>query len=93
MSSTPYTPISYVYLTTLSEMLAKHLHRSEATISAWITGHARLFSRLRSGQGCNAHTYQDALVWFSSNWPNDLEWPSDIPRPTPPQSTQEVSSC
>lgn len=24
-----------------------------------------------------------ALQWFSDNWPLNLEWPSDIPRPVP----------
>ena len=24
-----------------------------------------------------------AIQWFSDNWPSDLEWPAEIPRPEP----------
>ncbi|MEP4986287.1 MAG: hypothetical protein ABJV68_01095 [Paracoccaceae bacterium] len=44
-------------------------------------GNATLFERLRGGKGCTIQTAQRAMVWFSENWPADLEWPADIPRP------------
>ncbi|MBN7785173.1 hypothetical protein JYP51_09600 [Ponticoccus gilvus] len=70
-------------LVTLAERYALHVDRSEQTISNWITGtHARLFTRLRAGLGCNAKTLTKAFQWFSDNWPDDLAWPSDIPRPS-----------
>ena len=68
-------------LLALSGPLSAHLDRSEATISNWIVGHARLFSRLRADLGCNTDTAEKALRWFSTNWPADLAWPRDIPRP------------
>lgn len=71
-----------LHLIALAETYGSHVRRSEATISNHIAGHARLFSRLRSGKGCTVKTYQRALHWFSSNWPCDLEWPADIPRPS-----------
>lgn len=66
----------------LSGTLAVHLDRSEATISNWVVGHARLFSRLRADLGCNTDTAEKALNWFDKNWPADLAWPADIPRPS-----------
>lgn len=75
--------MEHSHLIVLAERLAHHLGRSEATVSNWIVGHARLFSRLREGRGTTVRTYHRALQWFSSNWPVDLVWPSDIPRPAP----------
>jgi len=57
------------------------VHRSEATISNWIVGHARLFKRLRDDKGCNASTVESVRLWFSENWPEELAWPDEITRP------------
>jgi hypothetical protein len=70
------------YLLTLATAYCRHVDRSEATVSNQITTHARLFKRLRAGHGCNVTTYNTAIIWFSSNWPADLEWPEGIERPT-----------
>jgi hypothetical protein len=69
------------HLIKLAETLANHSARSEATISTWCVGHARLFKRLRDGHGCTLKTAQKAFDHLSRVWPSDLEWPSDIPRP------------
>ncbi len=66
-------------------MMAKHLGRSEATISNRCVGHARLFARLRDGKGCTLQTFRRAEQWFSDNWPDDLEWPAGIARPKRPR--------
>ncbi|WP_146193168.1 hypothetical protein [Maritimibacter sp. 55A14] len=50
-------------------------------MSNWIVGNARLFQRLRDGHGTTIRTYNKVLQWFSDHWPEDLDWPSDIPRP------------
>ena len=73
--------ISREELLVLSGAFAEHIVRSEATLSNRIVGHARLFSRLRNGLGCNVETLEKAYAWFSGNWPSDLEWPRHIPRP------------
>lgn len=71
----------------LAEKYSTHIGRSEATLSNWIVGHARLFSRLRENHGCTHHTFIRALQYFSDNWPNDgLSWPEGIDRPASPSS-------
>lgn len=70
------------HLITLSEQLSRHSGRSTATISNWIVGHARLFSRLQDGKGTTVRTYERAMMWFADHWPTDLAWPGDIPRPS-----------
>ena len=71
------------HLITLVDAYRTRVNRSEATISGWAVGHARLFSRIREGHGFTDTTYNRALQWFSDNWPADLVWPDDIPRPEP----------
>jgi hypothetical protein len=69
------------HLITLADQLSSHIGKSDATISNKIAGHARLFKRLREKNGCTLRTADRAMQWFAANWPADLEWPRDIPRP------------
>lgn len=70
------------HLITLAETLSGHIGRSEQTISNWAAGHALLFKRLRADKGCTWRVMKKTAQWFSDNWPEDLEWPRDIPRPS-----------
>lgn len=69
------------HLIRLATTLAAHVGRSEATIAKWCGVHTRLFKRLSEGKGCRVDTYNDTLRAFAARWPDDLEWPRDIPRP------------
>lgn len=45
-------------------------------------GDSRVLPRLKDGVSApTLQTADAALRWFSANWPADLAWPSDIPRP------------
>jgi len=81
--------MKYNDIITLAETLADFLGRSEATISNKCVGHARLFSRLRNGNGCNVNTFNLVVEWFADNWPEDLAWPKGITRPN--QSKKKVA--
>jgi hypothetical protein len=70
------------HLIRLADALAAHLGRAEATISNKAAGHALLFKRLREGHGCTVRTAKSVSKWFAENWPADLEWPADVPRPS-----------
>ena len=69
------------HLITLVDTYAARVRRSDATLSNKIIRSARLFSRLRRGEGCTMRSYEAALTWFDANWPADLPWPVDVPRP------------
>lgn len=75
------------HLITLAETYGDHVRRSEATISNQIAGHARLFRRLRQGNGCTVKTFSKAMLWFARHWPEDLEWPADVPHPQKKETT------
>lgn len=66
----------------LAKSFSAHTGLAEATISNKAVRHARLFQRLRGGFGCTLETAESVLRWFSDNWPADLAWPADIPRPS-----------
>lgn len=73
----------------LGQLMAQHLDRSMATIAKRAGVHARLFARLEAGNGCHSDTLSFMTSWFSDNWPADLEWPRQIPRP--PKSKKEAA--
>ena len=70
------------HLVILATELARHIDRSLMTIARRAGVHARLFERLEEGAGCNIRTFIQTMQWFADNWPEDLEWPRDVPRPT-----------
>ena len=45
----------------------------------------KLFVRLAAGKTCTVRTLDRAVSWFAANWPDDLAWPPDVPRPEPPR--------
>ena len=56
---------------------------SEARISTLIFNQGMRIKRVRNGGGLTVASYNKAIQYFSDHWPLDLDWPYDIPRPTP----------
>ena len=65
----------------LSEALTQHRNWSLSTVGLYSANDGKFFQRIESGGGCTLRTAQRVLAWFSDNWPSDLAWPRDIPRP------------
>lgn len=80
--------LTYADLILLADHLKDILGRSEMTISLHAAGHKRFIQRLRDGKGCAHHTAIRALTWFDENWPEDLEWPAQVERPSLMGSSQ-----
>ncbi|RFB80428.1 hypothetical protein [Methylovirgula sp. 4M-Z18] len=53
------------------------------TLGKTIRKDARFFQRLDDGKGFTVQTYDRVVVWFSTHWPGDLDWPDGIERPAP----------
>lgn len=68
-------------LVTLAEIYAAHRGLSLSTVSTYAAGDGKFFPALRGSAGCTLRRAARVLEWFSDNWPSDLEWPHDIPRP------------
>lgn len=66
----------------LARDFAAHRELSLSRVSWFVQGNGTFFKGLEQRKDCQISTSQKALRWFDDNWPMDLEWPSDIPRPS-----------
>jgi len=66
---------------------------SHWAVSVRVFGKGDKILRLRQGGDLTTGLAERALERFSKTWPEDLEWPSDIPRPTPEPSRKEASDA
>lgn len=73
-------------LINLADTLADHQGVTHYAISMRSLGKGDFFKKLKEGGDCRTSTSSRLFTWFSENWPDDLEWPADIPRP--PKSTE-----
>lgn len=77
-------------LLTLCDTLAAHLGVTHFAISMRALRKGDFFMKLRDpSRGCTLRTAENLMTWFDANWPADLEWPRDIPRP--PKSKKEAA--
>ena len=77
----------------LAEILAARRGRSPRTVCRWATGDGALYGRLAGGSDVAWRRGWRILRWFSDEWPADLNWPADIPRPgaqLPPARAEEA---
>ncbi|MBU2867111.1 hypothetical protein [Pacificibacter marinus] len=68
-------------LITLAETLAVHQSVTHFAVSMRALGKGDFFKKLMDGGDCRTATAAKVLAFFHTNWPADLEWPADIPRP------------
>ncbi len=66
----------------LAEMLSSHRGLKLTTVSTYAANDGKFFGHLKSGAGCTLKRAEALLTYFDANWPADLEWPRDIPRPS-----------
>ena len=57
-----------------------------ASLGTYLVRDARFFDRLRVGR-VTVRRVDRAARRLSEMWPDDLAWPSDIPRPESPKAT------
>jgi len=67
----------------LAELLSNDGNVTHWAISMRLFGKGDFFRNLQRGSNPRSDTYEKALGLFSRAWPQDLEWPRDIPRPAP----------
>ena len=69
------------HLQTCAAEFAKATEREISTVSRLAAGDWRFFDRLNDGVSFTARKYDLTMSWFSANWPEQLPWPADVPRP------------
>ncbi len=52
-----------------------------STVSTRVFDDGKKLAALESGAGIQVRRLEDALIWFSKNWPSDGPWPDGVPRP------------
>lgn len=67
----------------LAEAYAAHVGITHWAVSMRIFKKGDFFGKLMKGSDCRTRTAVRANQWLSDNWPSDLAWPGNIPRPTP----------
>lgn len=76
-------------LITLADTLAAHDSVTHYAISMRIFRKGDFFRNLKvKNYDCRTRTAARAMEWFEDNWPEDLTWPSDIPRPSKSKSQE-----
>jgi hypothetical protein len=51
-------------------------------ISTKIFNDGKTLDRIANGGDLVTGNYERALQWFSDNWPDELDWPASIARPS-----------
>lgn len=65
----------------LADTFAAHRGLKRSTVSTYVAADGKWLEGLNRGASCTFRKASRVLHWFSDNWPRDLEWPRDIPRP------------
>lgn len=71
-------------LITLVDAYSAHAGVGHFAVSMRIFGKGDFFHRLKINPkaDCRTRTADRTLSWFDANWPDDLEWPAKVPRPS-----------
>lgn len=72
-------------LVRLAENYAAHFGLTLSTVSTYAANDGKWLSGLKGGTSCTLRKASSVIGWFSQNWPADLAWPADIPRPSKPK--------
>lgn len=78
-------------LVTLAETYAKHRQLKLSTVSTYAAVDGKFFGELKKGSGCTLRRANRIVTWFHKNWPDDLVWPTDVPRPDPDTKKRRVA--
>ena len=52
-----------------------------STISTYAAGAGDFCARLERGHDLTTRRAMRVIQWHSDHWPDDVDWPGDIPRP------------
>jgi hypothetical protein len=65
----------------LAEAFSEHSSLTISTVSTYAANDGKWLGGLKKNASCTLRKAEIVVRWFSNNWPADLEWPADIPRP------------
>ena len=65
----------------LGQLYADRKGYKLSTVSRHASGSGDTLKHLQTGSTITTRRYGQVLQWFSDHWPEDLDWPDDVPRP------------
>lgn len=69
-------------LISLADTYRHHVGIARSTCSLRAANNGALFGLLAEGRcGLTLRRRDTIIQWFADNWPTDLSWPTDVPRP------------
>ena len=74
---TPTTIIRLIDAVAAGRRLSAH------SVGRYASGSGDFYARLRAGHDLTTRRAERVTQWLSDHWPDDLDWPTDIPRPAP----------
>ena len=69
------------WLSRLCVIFAARTRRRLSTVSRLATGSGETIARLKRGRTITIRRAARAFQYLSDHWPDDQEWPTEIPRP------------
>ncbi len=63
---------------------------AEATLSSKIFNDGKRLAAIRNGSDVGVRRLEAATLWLSNHWPENLDWPDNVPRP-PRRSAEDVA--
>ena len=69
------------WLLRLCTIFAARTRRRLSTVSRLATGSGETIARLKRGRTITIRRAARAFQYLSDHWPDDQEWPTEIPRP------------
>lgn len=68
-------------LLTVADAYCAARKRSRARISTIVFNAGTALDRIAAGKDLTTGNWERAMAWFHANWPDDVEWPSEVQRP------------
>ena len=68
-------------LLALADVYRQATGTEDRTVSSRVFSDGKKLSALRSGADITVSRFNDAVQWFSDNWPVQTDWPKGIYRP------------
>lgn len=69
-------------LLSLAELYASHRGLKLSTVATYAAKDGKFFKSLGDGAGCTLSKASRVVDFFDQHWPNDLEWPKGVARPS-----------
>lgn len=69
-------------LITISDIFAQARGIGRQRLSTIVLNRGSTLDRIADGDSdLTTGTFEKAMLWFSVNWPESVDWPADVPRP------------